>query len=86
MTTGPYGAISSPQFCVIAQGRKRVFLGNEAFNYDATSYLVASADLPVSGQVVEDPFLGLSLAIEPETLAALRRHSDYANNPGPFRA
>ena len=42
-----------PLLCVIAQGCKRVFLGNEEFYCDATSYLVASVDLPVSGQVLE---------------------------------
>jgi hypothetical protein len=60
-----------PLFCLIAQGRKRVFLGEEEFQYDPASYLIASVDLPVTGQVIEAPCLGLTLALEPEALAAL---------------
>ena len=69
--TEPSSAIYYPLLCVIAQGRKRVFLGDEAFRYDPASYLVASADLPVSGQVIEAPYLGLTLALDPGRLAAL---------------
>ena len=65
------GVVYYPLFCVIARGRKRVFLGDEAFHYDPASYLVASADLPVSGQVIDAPCLGLTLALDPGRLAAL---------------
>lgn len=69
--TEPAGVVYYPLFCVVAQGRKRVFLGDEAFHYDPSSYLVASADLPVTGQVIEAPYLGLTLALDPGKLAAL---------------
>jgi AraC-like DNA-binding protein len=71
VTTSPLPGIYYPLLCVIAQGRKRVFLGNEEFHCDATSYLVASLDLPVSGQVLEAPCLGFTLALDVATLAAL---------------
>src|SRR5258708_501679 len=64
-------AIYTPLFCVIAQGRKRIFLGGESFSYDPTSYLVASADLPVTGQVLEGPALGLMLALNAAIIAEL---------------
>lgn len=60
-----------PLLCVIAQGRKRVYLGAEELFYDSNSYLIASADLPVSGQVIEAPCLGVTLALDPSILAAL---------------
>ena len=60
-----------PLLCVVARGRKRIYLGAEEFFYDPNSYLIASLDLPVSGQVIEAPCLGLMLAIDPATLAAL---------------
>ena len=63
--------VYSPLLCVIAEGRKRVFLGNEEFRYDPMNYLVTSLDLPVSGQVIEAPCLGLALALDLPTLAAL---------------
>ena len=69
--TEPAGVVYYPLFCVVARGRKRVFLGDEAFHYDPASYLVASVDLPVTGQVIEAPYLGLTLALDPGRLAAL---------------
>lgn len=57
--------------CVIAQGRKRVLMGGDTLEYDPLTYLVASLNLPVSSQVVETPYLSLSLRLEPETLASL---------------
>ena len=70
-TTELSAAMYHPLWCVVARGRKRIFLGHEEFRYDPNSYLIASADLPVSGQVVEAPCLGVTLALEPATLAAL---------------
>lgn len=67
LTAGMY----YPLLCVVAQGRKRIFLGNEEFRYDPNSYLVASVDLPVSGQVIEAPCLGATLALDPAAIAAL---------------
>jgi len=55
VNTSPTHGVYSPLLCVIAEGRKRVFLGNEEFHYDPMNYLVASLDLPVSGQVIEAP-------------------------------
>ena len=69
--TSPTHVVYSPLLCVIAEGRKRVFLGNEEFHYDPMNYLVSSLDLPVSGQVIEAPCLGLALALDLPTLAAL---------------
>ena len=60
-----------PALCVLAQGRKRIFLGHQEFCYDPNSYLVASADLPARGQVMEAPCSALMLALDPGTLAAL---------------
>jgi AraC-like DNA-binding protein len=69
--TTPSPVMYRPLFCFIARGRKRVFLGGEVFEYNPESYLVASVDLPVSGQVLEAPFLGFTLILEPAMLASL---------------
>jgi AraC-type transcriptional regulator N-terminus len=39
-------AIYYPLLCIVAKGRKRVFLGNEVLYYNPETYLVASTDLP----------------------------------------
>ncbi len=64
-------AMYYPLLCVIARGRKRIFLGEEEFFYDPDCYLVASLELPISGQVLEAPCLGITLALEPAKLATL---------------
>ncbi len=69
--TEPTGALYYPLFCVVARGRKRVFLGDEVLHYDPSTYLIASLDLPVTGQVIEAPYLGATLALDPGALAAL---------------
>ncbi|MGC4051838.1 MAG: AraC family transcriptional regulator [Paludibaculum sp.] len=57
-----------PSIAVIAQGRKRVELGQTTFVYGETSFLLTSIDLPITSQVVEAspevPFLALSLKLE----------------------
>lgn len=69
--TEPWEAVYQPLLCVVARGRKRVFLGDETFHYDPDTYLVASLDVPASGQVIEAPYLGLTLALDPGRLADL---------------
>jgi AraC-like DNA-binding protein len=59
----------TPLLCVLASGSKRLVLGRDEYRYDADNYLIASADLPVRGQVVVAPCLGLTLAIDPNVIA-----------------
>jgi AraC-like DNA-binding protein len=61
--------VVTPLLCVLASGRKRLVLGREEYRYDADNYLIASADLPVRGQIVVAPCLALTLAIEPTVVA-----------------
>jgi AraC-type transcriptional regulator len=35
--------VSSPAFCVIAQGSKEVLLGDDCYRYDANCYLITAA-------------------------------------------
>jgi len=73
--TQRFHGVHTPCVCVIAQGRKRVMLGEEVYYYDRANYLAGSVDLPVSGQVVEaspeKPYLGLKLDVSPQEIAAL---------------
>jgi AraC-like DNA-binding protein len=59
----------TPLLCVLASGSKRLVLGRDEYRYDAENYLIASADIPVRGQVVVAPCLGLTLAIDPTIVA-----------------
>src|SRR4051812_35592275 len=71
--------------CLIAQGRKRVTLGDEEYTYDSSQYLVASVDVPVTGQVLdatpERPYLCFILELDPHELASLVLQTGPASAP-----
>ena len=69
-----HGVLSS-SLCLVAQGAKRVMLGQEVYEYDASRMLVYSVDVPVAAQVtqasLDEPFLGLRLDLDPSRIAGL---------------
>jgi AraC-like DNA-binding protein len=73
--TPPKSAMYEPSICVIAQGAKRVLLGEEAFIYDAQHFLITSVDLPTVVQISKaspaKPCLGLVLKIDLREISQL---------------
>ncbi|SEH35493.1 AraC family transcriptional regulator [Magnetospirillum fulvum] len=87
----PSGVIRSvyrPSFCVVVQGGKTTMLGDRSFRYRAGQGLLASMDLPVTARITEasaaEPYLALSLAIDPATVAALLSAQAEVLPPPPF--
>lgn len=74
--------------CIIARGTKQVTLGEETYSYDASRYLVATHDMPVTGRVLhatpDDPYLCVVMELDPHELASLVLQSRPA--PGPADA
>jgi len=68
-------AVSDPAFCVIAQGSKEVFLGDDRYQYDPMHYLLATAELPVVSHVIkasrESPYLSLVVKLDPTLVSAV---------------
>lgn len=66
--TEPVTGMYEPSVCMVAQGAKRVQLGDEALVYDAHHFLITSVHLPTVVQVVEaspeKPYLGLRLMLD----------------------
>ena len=66
--TEPCSMTYEPSVAVIAQGRKRVDLGQNTFIYDSSRFLLTSVDLPVSSRVIEAseavPCLAMALKLE----------------------
>ena len=66
--TNSMPVIYEPALCLVAQGRKRVVLGEIAYEYDPSQYVVVSVDLPLLGSVLEAseerPFLCVSLDLD----------------------
>jgi AraC-like DNA-binding protein len=64
-----------PALCVAAQGAKVIMLGREVVVYDPAHLLVFAVGLPVSSQVTRatfrDPYLGVTLEIDPDRLRHL---------------
>lgn len=73
--TEPTSYTMGMNVCLIAQGSKRVMLGEDVYIYDASHYLVTSVDLPVVAQILEAsqarPYLGLLLGVDQQILAQL---------------
>jgi AraC-like DNA-binding protein len=63
-----------PSIVIVAQGRKRGYLGEQMFTYDANHYLVLSVPLPFECETVaspEGPLLGISIGVTPAVVAEI---------------
>jgi AraC-like DNA-binding protein len=67
----PSASMTGTIFALIAQGAKRLSLGQRVYEYGAGQYLVASVDMPIIGHFTEAPSLGFGLVLRPATVAEL---------------
>ncbi|BDU73195.1 AraC family transcriptional regulator [Mesoterricola silvestris] len=78
--------VACPSLCLVAQGAKRIMLGKEIYEYDASRMLVYSLDVPVTAQVtgasLDRPYLGLRLDIDPARIAELTAKVHAQGLPG----
>ncbi|MGL6027644.1 MAG: AraC family transcriptional regulator N-terminal domain-containing protein [Vibrio sp.] len=83
--TSPTSYTHKSSICLIAQGKKRVLLGEESFVYDANHFLISSVDLPIIANIIEasaeQPYLGLIMELDLTELAQLSTDSQLAWNP-----
>ncbi|KFE63415.1 AraC family transcriptional regulator [Hyalangium minutum] len=90
-TGEPLRVLYQPSVCLIAQGSKQVMLSDELYTYDASTYLVASVDLPVTGQVAQAtpkaPYLCIQLDLDPVEIAdlVLKAGAPKPKQQGPHR-
>lgn len=82
--TGPIRGMYEPSVCLVAQGAKRVLLGDDTYVYDADHYLITSVHLPTVVQILtaspEKPYLGLRLKLDLREVSQLMADS---NLPAP---
>jgi AraC-like DNA-binding protein len=66
--TAPCSGTYQPSVIVVAQGSKRVDLGQRSFVYDESRYLLTALDLPIVSQVVEAsatrPLLAMAMKLD----------------------
>jgi AraC-like DNA-binding protein len=74
-TAEPHHSLTEPLLVVMAQGGKRLLLGDQVHEYGAGDYLAVTADLPVTGHFVaatpRTPALGMGLVLRPAVIAPL---------------
>ncbi|MDF0731100.1 AraC family transcriptional regulator [Pseudomonas entomophila] len=67
--------LALPALCVLAQGSKSLFLGDEQYAYDPLNYMVVSVTMPISGVKLdaspEQPALGLRLDLDAAEISRL---------------
>ncbi|MFS0868636.1 AraC family transcriptional regulator N-terminal domain-containing protein [Paenibacillus xylanilyticus] len=85
MISEPVARVNETSFCIIVQGEKEIWLGEECYRYGPNNYIVASVELPVTGQVIkatpESPYLALKLEFSPSEVLEVLNHA--ALQPGP---
>ena len=71
----PTSSIAEASFAFVAQGAKRIAVGDHVVDYGPGDYLIVSVDLPVTGQFTaaskDRPFLGIGLTLDPTRIAAV---------------
>jgi AraC-like DNA-binding protein len=81
----PRAATTGTVMAIIAQGAKRLAIGDRVYDYGPGQYLVASVDLPITGHYthasVDEPALGFGLVLRPSAIASLLLDADGARPP-----
>ncbi|WP_459618237.1 AraC family transcriptional regulator [Bordetella sp. 2513F-2] len=82
--TETFFSVYRPSLAILAQGAKRVELGDEVYQYNTADYLLTSVDLPVASRVTlassGTPYLCFSLDLD------TRRIAELISQLGPPRA
>jgi len=82
----PIARVNETSFCIIVQGEKEVLLADEHFRYGSDHYIVASVDLPVTGQVVKAssdiPYLAVKLEFTPSQILDVLSDADIRVGKG----
>ncbi|GAA4440214.1 AraC family transcriptional regulator [Phytohabitans houttuyneae] len=84
-TAPPSTSMSGAVLAVIAQGAKRIALGDRVYEYGAGQYLIASVDLPITGEFTRasptEPALGFGLLLRPAAITELLMHAAPGDLP-----
>ncbi|GGG90218.1 AraC family transcriptional regulator [Silvibacterium dinghuense] len=86
--TAPCSGTYTPSVIVVAQGSKRVDLGQTTFTYDPSQFLLTSIELPTISQVVEaseaKPLLAVAIQLEmPMVRELLNREDVHVSESSP---
>jgi AraC-like DNA-binding protein len=84
--TSPRSGMYPPGMAVIAQGLKRITLGERTYVCDAQRYLVTAVDLPTVAQIIEasadKPYLSIMLTLDPGDIGQMLIETKLPNVVG----
>jgi AraC-like DNA-binding protein len=84
-TDAPSCSIMASVFALLAQGAKRLTVGEEVYDYDARHCLISSVDLPLFSRITQAspsaPYLGLALLIDPLKINELAAATPQSRAP-----
>ncbi|MBS1187905.1 MAG: AraC family transcriptional regulator [Burkholderiaceae bacterium] len=84
--TEPAICLVEPSVVLVVQGKKRMWLGGNAYDYDTGHTLITSLELPANSEVVvaspAQPCLGLALKLDLRVMAELVAHSGLPSPRG----
>jgi AraC-like DNA-binding protein len=73
----------APGIIILAQGQKRIFIGDEVFLYDPLNYLVLSVPMPLECETTasqEKPMLGIKIKVDAATVGEILFSVDSSQN------
>lgn len=69
-TSSPRHGVYRPSLCVVAQGEKQVWLGQQVLMYNPATYLISSIHVPAQSRVsrasAAQPYLALRIEFDPQ--------------------
>jgi AraC-like DNA-binding protein len=84
----PNHTLLKPSFCVIAQGSKEVYLGENHYQYDPLHYLLVTVEVPYISRVLEAskerPYLSFRLELPPALVGSVM--AEVGQTPSPRSA
>ncbi len=69
--TPPSDGMGFPLVVLVAQGVKRISLGDQTYEYGPGQLLIVSVDVPITGHYLEAPFAAVGLRLRPAAIADL---------------
>ncbi|MBY9077556.1 AraC family transcriptional regulator [Paenibacillus sp. HN-1] len=77
--------VLTPSFCLILQGSKKLYLGQDIINYHAGDYVTSLIDMPASGQTVnataDSPYIGLRIDLSMQEIASVIMEAGIDDKP-----
>lgn len=74
--------VLSPSFCLVLQGRKEVYLGENIFQANPGDYLASVVDIPASARVTgctnKSPYIGIRISFTMEEITSVMLEADIS--------